>query len=201
MARRVSPRTNRNCIGLSAMRSIVSSSAMRNSAPSPGRRPSYQSRVSRTSASASGLKLTRRLTLDPAAFDGLHPMGSPTQAAERDPPNVGPVRQHPRASALARPRVRHSRDSPRAPSRARRAGPAEASGARKEREAQADPLPSIRRRGPHKGFASGQDGCLAAVINSQPSGVYVHEALPTGLLSPQRPDWIGPRRDERRNEA
>ena len=133
IARRVSPRTNRNCIGLSAMRSIVSSSAARNSAPSPGRRPSYQSRVSSASASASGLKLTRRLTLDPAASGGLHPTGWPTQAAERDPPSVCPAPQPPQASTPARLLVRPQRGFPRAPSRARRARPRGVSEVRKRR--------------------------------------------------------------------
>ena len=59
----------------------------------PGRRPSYQSRVSSASASASGLKLTRRLTLDPAASCGLHPRGLRTQGAERAPSSADPAPQ------------------------------------------------------------------------------------------------------------
>ena len=106
IARRVSPRTSRKSVGLSAMRSIVSSSAARNSAPSPGRRPLYQSRVSSASAPASGLKLTRRLTLDPSASGGRHPRGLRTQDAERAPSSVDPAPQPPRASTRARPHVR-----------------------------------------------------------------------------------------------
>jgi hypothetical protein len=120
IARRVSPRTSRNCIGLSAIRSIVSSSATRNSAPSPSRRPSYQSRVSSASASASGLKLTRRLTLDPAASGGLHPRELRTQAAERGPSSADPAPQPRRASTRARPHVGFQKGFPTKPSRARR---------------------------------------------------------------------------------
>jgi hypothetical protein len=105
------------------MRSIVSSSAVRNSAPSPGRRPSYQFLVSRASASASGRKLTQRFTRDPSTSDGLHPRGLRIPAAGRAPSSVDPAPQPPRASTRARPHVRPQKGSPTEPWRARRVHP------------------------------------------------------------------------------
>lgn len=116
------------------MRSIASSSAARNSAPSPGRRPSYQSRVSNASASASGRKLTRRVTRDPSTSDELHPRGLRTQAAERAPSNADPAPQPPRASTRTRPHVRPQRGFPTEPSRAQRVRPPEVSGAQRAKE-------------------------------------------------------------------
>ena len=141
IARRVSARTARNCIGLSTMRAIVSSSAARNSAPRPGRRPSYQSRVSNASASASGRKLTRRFTRDPAACDGLHPMELRTRVAERAPSSADRAPHLARGSTRARPHVRPPRGFPREPSRARRVPPREVSRVQKVKETWATPLP------------------------------------------------------------
>ncbi len=134
-ARRVSPRTRGYMNGLETILSTVSSSAARNSPPSPCRRPSYQSRVSTASASACGRKSMRRITRDPVASGALHPK-VPQNLDSRRVPSIGDlVQRPPPGSVPVRLHVRRQTDSPKEPSRARLARSRRVSGGRKTEEA------------------------------------------------------------------
>lgn len=124
----------RSVFGVVTIRSIVCSSAARNSAPSPCRRPSYQSRVSTASASACGRNLTRRLTRDPVAPAALHPTARQNLGPQGVPSIADRVQRPPRGSAPVRPGVRRQKGCPKEPSRVRLARPGEVSRAQKTNE-------------------------------------------------------------------
>src|SRR5688572_3340656 len=99
-----------------------------NAVPSPSCRPSYHSRVARTSAAASGRNRMRRVTRGRSAYGGLHSKVRQTRDVEREPPNDGPaLRRHP-LSFQVQPHVGLQTGSPTMPWRVQRAPRLAASG-------------------------------------------------------------------------